>query len=112
MNYYILLYNIRMMFLLREVNDRIQYVGTVGYAKQDGIIESSYERYNTRLNTTANLADWFTIQSNIAYINDVSKRARGLVMLIIMHRVHFLIYRLNIRMEPGRSILHPRTLYV
>lgn len=59
-------------------NDRVQYVGTVGYAKQDGIIESSYERYNTRLNTTANLADWLTIQSNIAYINDVSKESPGL----------------------------------
>lgn len=59
-------------------NDRVQYVGTVGYAKQDGIIESSYERYNTRLNTTSNLADWFTVQSNIAYINDVSKESPGL----------------------------------
>lgn len=59
-------------------NDRLQYVGTVGYAKQDGIIKSSYERYNTRLNTTANLADWLTLQSNIAYINDVSKESPGL----------------------------------
>lgn len=59
-------------------SDRVQYVGTVGYAKQDGIIKSSYERYNTRLNTTAHLADWFTIQSNIAYINDVSKESPGL----------------------------------
>lgn len=59
-------------------NDRVQYVGTVGYAKQDGIIESSYERYNTRLNTTANLAKWLTVQSNIAYINDVSKESPGL----------------------------------
>lgn len=59
-------------------NDRLQYVGTVGYAKQDGIIESSYERYNTRLNTTANLANWLTLQSNIAYINDVSKESPGI----------------------------------
>lgn len=59
-------------------NDRLQYVGTVGYAKQDGIIRSSYERYNTRLNTTANLANWLTLQSNIAYINDVSKESPGI----------------------------------
>ena len=59
-------------------NDRLQYVGTVGYAKQDGIIRSSYERYNTRLNTTANLAEWLTLQSNIAYINDVSKESPGI----------------------------------
>lgn len=59
-------------------NERLQYVGTVGYAKQDGIIRSSYERYNTRLNTTANLAEWLTVQSNIAYINDVSKESPGI----------------------------------
>lgn len=59
-------------------SDRVQYVGTVGWAKQEGVIESSYERYNIRLNTTANLADWLTIQSNIAYINDVSKQSPGL----------------------------------
>lgn len=59
-------------------SERLQYVGTVGYAKQDGIIRSSYERYNIRLNTTANLAEWLTIQSNIAYINDVTKESPGL----------------------------------
>ena len=58
--------------------DRLQYVGTVGYADQDGIIRSSYKRYNTRLNTTANLAKWLTLQSNIAYINDVTKQSPAL----------------------------------
>lgn len=59
-------------------SERLQYVGTVGYAKQKGIIESTYERYNARLNTTAHVADWLTIQSNIAYINDVTKESPGL----------------------------------
>lgn len=56
-------------------NDRLQYVGTVGWAKQEGVVESSYERYNTRLNTTAVVNKWLTITSNIAYINDVSKQS-------------------------------------
>lgn len=59
-------------------SERIQYVGTVGWAKQEGIIESTYERYNTRLNTTAHLSDWLSVQSNIAYINDVTKESPGL----------------------------------
>jgi len=56
-------------------NDVIVYTGTLGWAKQEGVIASSYERYNTRLNTTATITKWLQLTSNIAYINDVSKES-------------------------------------
>ncbi|MCC8155000.1 MAG: SusC/RagA family TonB-linked outer membrane protein, partial [Tannerellaceae bacterium] len=56
-------------------NEKIVYVGTLGWARQEGVIESSYERYNTRLNTASNLTNWLKLSSNIAYINDVSKES-------------------------------------
>ena len=64
-------------------NDRVQYVGTVGYAKQDGIIESSYERYNTRLNTTANLADWLLFNQTLLISMMSAKRVRTWLCLLL-----------------------------
>ena len=54
-------------------SDKITYAASLGWAKQDGVIKSSYERFNTRLNTTALLTDWLKVTSNLAYINDISK---------------------------------------
>lgn len=50
--------------------EKTSYVGSLGYTMQDGVIFSSYERYNARLNTTTEFTKWFKLGMNLSYIND------------------------------------------
>jgi len=51
-------------------NEKISYMGLLGYSKQDGIIPStSYERYNARLNTNTEFTSWFRLGFNLVYLN-------------------------------------------
>lgn len=56
-------------------SDRTSYIGTLGYTYQNGVIRSSYERYNARLNTTTNFTSWLKLGINLAYINDISSES-------------------------------------
>lgn len=50
--------------------DRITYLASLGYMSQDGVIpNSSYERYNLRINTTTEITSWFKLGINLAYLN-------------------------------------------
>lgn len=55
--------------------EKTSYIGTLGYTYQNGVIHSSYERYNARLNTTTNFTSWLKLGINLAYINDVSSES-------------------------------------
>lgn len=50
--------------------EKTSYVGSLGYTGQDGVITSSYERYNARINTTTEFTTWFKLGMNLAYIKD------------------------------------------
>ncbi|MDL2208214.1 TonB-dependent receptor [Parabacteroides sp. OttesenSCG-928-O15] len=51
-------------------NDRMTYMGMLGYSNQQGIIPStSYERFNTRINTKTQLTSWLNLAFNMSYIN-------------------------------------------
>ncbi|MCD8267511.1 MAG: TonB-dependent receptor [Parabacteroides sp.] len=51
-------------------SDRITYLASLGYMSQDDIIpNSSYERYNLRINTTAKVTSWFKLGVNLTYLN-------------------------------------------
>lgn len=56
-------------------SDKTAYIGTLGYTYQNGVIHSSYERYNARLNTTTNFTSWLKLGINLAYINDISSES-------------------------------------
>ena len=56
-------------------SERTSYIGTLGYTYQNGVIHSSYERYNARLNTTTNFTSWLKLGINLAYINDISSES-------------------------------------
>jgi TonB-linked SusC/RagA family outer membrane protein len=54
--------------------DKVQYIGTLGYTSQEGILRYSlYKRYNARLNTKAQLTPWFNLGFNLAYLNGHQK---------------------------------------
>lgn len=56
--------------------NRTVYLGSMGYFKQDGLIETSaYERYNVRLNTSTELTDWMNLGVNLTYINDTKSES-------------------------------------
>lgn len=56
-------------------SDKTSYIGSLGYTYQDGVIFSSYKRYNARINSTTNLTSWFKVGMNLAYINDISSES-------------------------------------
>lgn len=56
-------------------SEKTSYIGTLGYTYQNGVIYSSYERYNARLNTTTNFTSWLKLGVNLAYINDISSES-------------------------------------
>lgn len=59
-------------------NDRTSYLGSLGYLSQDGIIpNSSYERYNMRINTMTDITSWFKIGVNLTYLNGQEKDTTG-----------------------------------
>lgn len=51
-------------------SEDMQYLASVGYTQQEGVIASSYNRYTSRLNVNFNLRPWLKIAANISYIND------------------------------------------
>ena len=54
------------------------YLGSLGYFKQDGLIETSaYERYNVRLNTSTELTEWMNLGVNLTYLNDDRAESSG-----------------------------------
>lgn len=54
--------------------DKIVYMGSLGYSKQEGVIPStSYERYNARINTTTDVTSWLKVGFNLAYLNSTKK---------------------------------------
>lgn len=55
--------------------EKTSYIGSLGYTYQNGVIFSSYKRYNARINTTTDLTSWFKIGMNLAYINDISSES-------------------------------------
>lgn len=51
--------------------DRAQYLASLSYFKENGIIETSdYKRFNARLNVKAKLANWLTVTGNMLYTNE------------------------------------------
>lgn len=56
-------------------SDKTSYIGSLGYTYQDGVIFSSYKRYNARINSTTQLTTWFKVGMNLAYINDISSES-------------------------------------
>lgn len=50
--------------------EKTTYLASIGYLYQDGVIFSSYNRYNARINTNTEFTPWLKIGMNIAYIND------------------------------------------
>ncbi|KGE15505.1 SusC/RagA family TonB-linked outer membrane protein [Sphingobacterium deserti] len=60
---------------MQNGNDKTTYLGSLGYTKQDGVINSTYDRYNMRLNTTTKFNDWLKVGANMSYINDERKES-------------------------------------
>lgn len=56
-------------------SEKTSYIGTLGYTYQNGVIHSSYERYNARLNTITSFTSWLKLGINLAYINDISSES-------------------------------------
>lgn len=52
-------------------NDRTQYLASVSYFKENGIVKTSdYNRFNSRLNVKTKLAKWLTMTGNLLYTNE------------------------------------------
>lgn len=68
------------------------YIGSLGYTSQDGIIPSSYERYNARINTSAQITKWFKFGLNISYINDLKSESSGGASLAFFNTARALPY--------------------
>jgi TonB-linked SusC/RagA family outer membrane protein len=59
-------------------NDKITYMGLLGYSNQQGIIPlTSYERYNARINTKSQLTPWLNLGFNLTYLNSTRKEPAG-----------------------------------
>lgn len=52
-------------------SEKTQYMASVSYYKENGIVKTSdYERFNTRLNVTTQLAKWLKMTGNMSYTAD------------------------------------------
>ena len=60
---------------LQSGGEKTSYLASVGYTKQDGVITSTYDRYNIRLNTNSDITDWLRMGVNMSYITDDRKES-------------------------------------
>ncbi|RKO70219.1 SusC/RagA family TonB-linked outer membrane protein [Sphingobacterium puteale] len=60
---------------MQNGSDKTTYLGSLGYTKQNGVINSTYERYNMRLNTSTKFNSWLKVGANMSYINDERKES-------------------------------------
>lgn len=55
--------------------EKTAYIGSLGYTYQDGVIFSSYKRYNARINSMTDFTSWLKMGFNLSYINDISSES-------------------------------------
>lgn len=59
-------------------NDKTQYYLSGNYAKQEGVVlNSSHERYQTKLNVNSQVTDWFGVTADVNASHSVAKGGAG-----------------------------------
>jgi TonB-linked SusC/RagA family outer membrane protein len=85
-------------------SERNQYYFSVGYFKQEGIIEkSSYERLTLRLNNAYNIKDWLKMGNNLSFAPYKQQNTSG--------GAPFVVYRAQPTIEPYLASPSGDTIY-
>ena len=87
-------------------SEKTSYIGSLGYTYQNGVIFSSYKRYNARINTTTDLTSWFKVGMNLAYINDISSEQSEIETESWTKLIRVLIHEIMNTVTPIASLSH------
>lgn len=68
-------------------NKTTSYLASLGYLNQASVVgdNTSFERYNARLNTHSNITSWFNVDFNMSYMTSIGKEPSSGVTNVVKH---------------------------